>query len=702
MKPFVRNEEEHLRQTEKIVADNLRLYEKEVKTVRQERDELNDKITPRDRELNSQMSQNLAIASSMLSHIYEQLDKNRKALDKPYFGRIDYEETAEGSQQSIYIGKHGISKAAVDKDEAAETVVVDWRAPVAKLYYESQLGKARYEVPEQEAVDVDLVLKRTFDIEKGILNGYYDSDVAANDELLVKYLAQHKDVVLGDIIATIQKEQDEIIRQNPYHNTIVQGVAGSGKTTVALHKISHILYNYPKRFKPEDFCIIASSDMLLSYIVSGLPELEVDHVYERRMDLFIREEMEEDWKKSYETVPVKAEEAFRCRMDFVKALDKWCSRIWFKLLKPKTIEDDKLGVILSRQAMYDLLNYRRGWSTARLEKLLNETLVRRIRMLCSRTKEDPEFALYRRIQKEEMKVYAHYFDLSRGYSDVRQVYIRFLADYADQNPDLVSPSLLAQVTARVEAGRLDVYDMASMALIRRYFTQIEEPQPFGQIIIDEAQDFGEMIYYVLKKLETGCYFTIMGDVSQNIHYETGMNDWEPVVKEVFNNRNDRFQILSKSYRNTIEISEFAGKVLTKASKSRYRIDPVIRHGDPVDASIVPARDQIRLIAEHVRGAASKGDRSCAVVCRTSEEAAFVEDQLKKLDPELFALEDCKLMVLPIELVKGLEFDLVMIYQATPDNYPDDPKSAKLLYVAITRALHQLHLWADTGLTRLIE
>ena len=352
--------------------------------------------------------------------------------------------------------------------------------------------------------------------------------------------------------------------------------------------------------------------------------------------------------------------------------------------------------------MYDLLNYRRGWSTARLEKLLNETLVRRIRMLCSRTKEDPEFALYRRIQKEEMKVYAHYFDFSRGYSDVRQVYIRFLADYADQNPDLVSPSLLAQVTARVEAGRLDVYDMASMALIRRYFTQIEEPQPFGQIIIDEAQDFGEMIYYVLKKLETGCYFTIMGDVSQNIHYETGMNDWEPVVKEVFNNRNDRFQILSKSYRNTIEISEFAGKVLTKASKSRYRIDPVIRHGDPVDASIVPARDQIRLIAEHVRGAASKGDRSCAVVCRTSEEAAFVEDQLKKLDPGLFTLEDCKLMVLPIELVKGLEFDLVMIYQATPDNYPDDPKSAKLLYVAITRALHQLHLWADTGLTRLIE
>ena len=158
----------------------------------------------------------------------------------------------------MYIGKNGITQ------NANEVIIVDWRAPVSSVYYENELGHGRYEVPGSQPVEIDLYKKRTYDIQEKKLLGFYDDDVAANDELLVKYLSQNKEAVLGDIIATIQKEQNEIIRDTPFKNIIVQGVAGSGKTTVALHRISYVLYNYEEKYKPSEFCIIGSSDMLLN------------------------------------------------------------------------------------------------------------------------------------------------------------------------------------------------------------------------------------------------------------------------------------------------------------------------------------------------------------------------------------------------------------------------------------------------------
>ena len=133
---------------------------------------------------------------------------------------------------------------------------MDWRAPVANAYYENNLGKCSYRAPGDVDIPIDLTRKRTYEIEGGKLLDFFDSEVIANDELLTKYLAKNKQAVLGEIVATIQKEQNEIIRKSPYHNVIVQGVAGSGKTTVAMHRISYILYNYAERFRPEDFYIV--------------------------------------------------------------------------------------------------------------------------------------------------------------------------------------------------------------------------------------------------------------------------------------------------------------------------------------------------------------------------------------------------------------------------------------------------------------
>ncbi len=529
------------------------------------------------------------------------------------------------------------------------------------------------------------------------MNGYYDSDIAANDELLVKYLAQHKDLVLGDIIATIQHEQDTIIRENPYRNTIVQGVAGSGKTTVALHKISHILYNYGKRYTGDDFCIIASSDMLLSYIVSGLPDLDVDHVREARMDEFFKDLLEEDYHREYHVTEGDPRDAWKCRLDFARSLDQYLSKLWHRLLRPRTVEDDKIGEIISREQVYDLLNFRQDQSLARLEILLNETLQRRIRFKTETLPEDPEHAYYVKLRKEKLKEYENYYHPSKDCFSVMDTYRHFLSLYAAEKGFDASG-----VLKRLTAGKVDVYDLASLALIRRYLTAPEPYESYGQIIIDEAQDFGEMVYYILKKVQPGSFFTIMGDVSQNIHYEMGMNDWEPLQVSVFNTDKDDFRILSKSYRNTIEISDYAGRVLDKASGSRYKIEPVIRHGKPVVERRLPEAEKLPYALEVLRGAKEAGHRSAAIVCRTSREAEYVEESLREMDMDLMDDEEMKIMVLPIELVKGLEFDVVMIWNADDGHYPQDPKNAKLLYVAITRALHELYLISDRPIASAVQ
>ena len=581
--------------------------------------------------------------------------------------------------------------------------MVDWRAPAAKVYYENEIGPCSYSVPlqdgdeEETVVHIDLVLKRTFDIEKGVLNGYYDSDVAANDELLVKYLAQHKDVVLGDIIATIQQEQDKIIRQIPYKNILVQGVAGSGKTTVALHRISHILYNYGKRYRSEDFCIIGSNDMLLTYIMSGLPDLDVDRVSQSRMDMFFRELMEEDYRKDYRVCEVDPADSWKCRLEFATALDRSLEKVWHRLLRPVTLHDEKLGDILTREQLYDLLIYRKDQSVTRLENLLNETLQRRIRFLTETVPDAPDRAYWLKLRKEKLKEYEGYYHPTKDWFGCMDTYRKFLTNYTQAN------GLDATNTMkRLAAGKLDVYDLAAMALIRRYITAPEKTASYGQIIIDEAQDFGEMIYFILKKLQPECYFTIMGDVSQNIHYETGMNSWDSLTAQVFNTERDDFRTLQKSYRNTIEISEWAGKVLEKASGHAYKIEPVIRHGEPVELKSLPREDMAAGALEILQKALAKCHRSCAVVCRNASEAEQVEETLRSMDMELMDREDCRIMVLPIELVKGLEFDSVTIWNCDPEHYPTDAGHAKLLYVALTRALHELHLLSAGSFSGLLS
>ena len=235
------SERQHLLSCLEIIQKNIREYEEKEKAIKKLR-----QLFQAVKKGEGDSFGLLEAEKNILEHIQNSLRKNRAALKKAYFGRIDYEDKSYGVTESRYIGKNGVTR------NSNEVVIADWRAPVSSVYYENELGEGGCEVREASRWKL-LFKKRTYDLQGEKLQGFYDNDTAANDDLLVKYLSQHKEAVLGDIIATIQKEQNRVFRTTPYKNMIVQGVAGSGKTTVALHRISYILYNYGEVYKPSDF-----------------------------------------------------------------------------------------------------------------------------------------------------------------------------------------------------------------------------------------------------------------------------------------------------------------------------------------------------------------------------------------------------------------------------------------------------------------
>lgn len=642
-----------------LIRENVVRYEEEADAKHKKTQELFKAMQGGDVELYNQMM----TSASLEQHAENQLRKNRAAYDSPYFGRIDYLDKETGKKARVYIGKNGVFR------NKTEVVIADWRAPISSVYYENEIGEGVYSLPDGEEFSINLHLKRTYDIEKGILKGYYDSDVASNDALLVQYLSKNKDVVLGDIIATIQKEQNEIIRESPFKNILVQGVAGSGKTTVAMHRISYILYNYKERFTSNEFCIIGGNDLLLSYITSGLPELDVHDVKQKRMDAMLTHLLKREWTKKQRLVEPAADAAVRSRINFCLHLELFLLHLREAVIAYDDLKDGELGRILTGTGIERLCVENPEYSIYRLLVTLDERVRTRIRFLSPEGEKE--------YLQKKCREYKDYYKSKAVNKTIYALYGEFLAEFEKEFPGSIDRAAYEE---RAAAGAYDIYDVAAMVLIYYRVKQKKEDDEFGQIFIDEAQDFGIAPYYVLKKVLPVCYFTIMGDVSQNINYETGMNDWEDMRKWMLSGERDVFRLLKKSYRNTIEISEYAGQILEKASFGRYQIEPVIRHGIPVQEYETAKEEEMYKKAQEIIAAAAKnGYASIAVICGSGEESVWVEKWLPGVT------------VLPVRMTKGLEFDVVLLWNPPRVEAIDSPKTAKLMYVAATRALHELHI-----------
>ena len=628
-------------------------------------------------------------ADARFKFVNQDLRRAEQARKKPYFGRIDFRDKKLKKDEVYYIGRSVIA------DNPSEPEVIDWRAPIASVYYDAALGDVSYSVKGEGKYDITLSRKRTYEIENDELKDFYDSDVVANDELLTKYLARNKKAVLGEIIATIQQEQNEVIRKKPQHNMIVQGAAGSGKTTVAMHRISYILYNYEREFAPEDFYIVGSNQVLLNYITGVLQELNVYGVSQMTMEqLFVRL-LYEDWDKSYQIKPVVkgVTPAVKGTLAWFKELENFCLRYEYRAIPREDVVIEKTGkVLLDRATITRLLKETQDLSRADKISRLTDYLMARLENELS-----GKYYSYTQPEKQKLKhYYETYFGKREWKGSVAELYEQFLKEEQEK-----------EFPVEVPDGSYDVYDLAAMAYLYKRIKEDTVIREAGHVVIDEAQDFGIMAYASLKYCLSKCTYTIMGDVAQNISDRYGLNDWTELQKLMLPGEFDYFGVLQKSYRNTVEISEFATDILYHGSFPVYPVEPIIRHGEPVTVKkCVDFTEQVTQAEQTIQEWQSKGLDTIAVVCIDEAEAQEVTAALQG-SVELNTGDAGKwelgegVMVLPLKYTKGLEFDAVLIFNASEEDYPVEDGYVKQLYVAATRALHELTVMYRGKLTGLI-
>ena len=706
-------EEQRLQETLAVVRDNLDKYNEQVSTLRSSIDDMQAHF----HDDNPELINELENTYTMYDFLNNTLKRNERALKKPYFGRVDFHDDTAGTEETFYIGRCGVFKDVI------HPVVIDWRAPVANVYYENGLGKCSYLSPKGESIDIDLQLKRTYEIENGVLQNIYDTETIANDDILTKYLSKNKQAVLGEIVATIQKEQNEIIRRSPLYNCLVQGVAGSGKTTVAMHRISYILYNYAEKFKPEDFYIVGSNRLLLNYITGVLPDLDVYGVRQMTMEqLFVRL-LYEDWdEKKYQirgTDTKNVKNMVKGRLSWFGDLEAFCQRLEQTVISRESIYinpkqfvegfvDGKAGVhdrtegkpgdprqmvlLMDGSGMDEYLSQYPTLSIQSKINLLNEKLITRIK---------DEFLgkgiKYTAAERKAiLKFYRGWYGTRTWKKSIYTIYKEFLNEQACRG-----------LAVDVPDKSFDVYDLAALVYLYKRVKETEEISEAHHVVIDEAQDFGMMVYSVLKYCIKDCTYTIMGDVSQNIHFGYGLNDWEELKSLYISDSRSAFGILKKSYRNTVEISQFATKILHHGKFAVYPVEPIIRHGnEPVVTEIRDRRALLEKASAVCRDWQQRGLETIAVICRSNEAAKITTEELGQfIEVKENNLETAEfgngIMVLPVEYTKGLEFDAVLILDPTREEYSVDDGHAKLLYVAATRALHELCVLHTGNLTGLI-
>ncbi len=682
------------------------------------------------------------------------------AKSKPYFARIDFSEKDKKAAEKLYIGKMSLIR-----DEDQKLIIVDWRAPVANLYYEGRLGDASYECPDGK-IDGKLRLKRQFSIDKGELKEIFDIDITTNDEFLQSSLGANADNRLKDIVTTIQAEQNAIIRADMWRPLIVQGAAGSGKTTIALHRIAYLIYNYEKSFSPENFMIIAPNRLFLNYISDVLPELGVEKVRQTTFEDFaqdligkrfkLRDANEKllafvdhtlDGAEKSRLALVRKTSEFKASMSFKEALDSYLRLIEENFI-PK--EDFMLGstLIYKYKELNELfLTQYKMWPIARrvdeIRKNLKTRLSVKKQAVITQLHEDCDkkvallkATIYDEEERQRLVVGAmdqRDYALAHLESTVKSAIGEYIKKISKLSPyeyykDFVNDSELFERIAgpylsqevcefahsytsdMLKSGHLDIEDLAPIIYLKFCIYGIDEKIPVRHVVIDEAQDFSAFQIFVLKRIIKDSSFTILGDLNQGIHSYRGIKEWNEITEHVFSDRKNEFLTLEQSYRTTVEIMDSANIVLDKIkSREVNKGRPVIRHGERVRISAMPDRQGIiREIVRNIADFRSLSYKSIAVICKTLRECKDVHAFLSKQVSDITLVSGKEevyksgLVVLPSCLAKGLEFDAVVIYNADCEGYTEDELDIKLLYVAMTRALHKLYIYHTGELTPLLK
>lgn len=653
-----------------------------------------------------ELSQSISPVTEIIAS-YEETQRKITRLESliksPYFARIDFQFEEENEPEQIYIGRSSLTEKASHK-----IYVYDWRSPIASVFYRFMTGKAFYDAPDGK-ITGEVTLKRQYEINNGILEYYFDTNINISDELLRQLLSKNSSPKMKAIVETIQKEQDIVIRNMENDLLMVQGVAGSGKTSIALHRAAFLMYQgLQTKLSANSIMIISPNSAFEQYISNVLPELGEENVastvFEDILAAILRGERLQSQNEFLERTlaaanyqdTVKTSMRFKTSDRFKLLLDRFVSDIPLRWIE---FQDIYCGekYLIKKQALKSWILRRPeiplGTRLAQLEEHVLEQIFGTGRAHGEWEKRErikQELQVFRKIDlvsfyREMFQDDAYFFDLAQGIGlpeNIQEIRICTLEN--------------------LKSGRLYYDDAIAIAYLHLKLYGSGAYRNIRQIVIDEAQDYYPLQYEIFRLLFPNAKFTILGDINQTLAKHEDFSLYEQIQKILCKN-NAALITLDKSFRCTTEILNFSLQFI----EHRSDIKSFNRSGEtPKAAAASSHKALLDMIVREIGICREKGMSTISLICKTGKNCLSLFTELEsRVDLQLITDKNAEHLhdtfIIPVYMSKGLEFDAVIICDADSLNYSDED-DRKLLYIECTRALHRLSLFSEGEISPLVK
>lgn len=643
-----------IEEKETILKDELLHFSKETKQFHQYLVDYKGEIDPHEMFINSRLLEQQQVAETVSGKQLIRLEKQKK---NPYFTRVDFVYDGEQTAEKIYIGSFSFST----KEE--RLLIYDWRAPIASIFYDYDLGKAHFQTPAGTASG-DIQRKRQIKFKDGAIDYVVESDTTVFDEVLQNELRQQKGGQMSTIISTIQKEQNQVIRDNRSKDMIIQGVAGSGKTSIALHRIAFLLYHFRNRITSDQVMILSPNRTFSRFIAQVLPELGEDPVTEWTIDQFGQT------LSDIADVPSRFQEIELLYLEKDPQLNE---RVRY-LSSKKCVADlkgylRKIEAFSPQSILIGDYEYNAEFILRRYKAYEKKSIFQRFQLIAEDIFENLRTRPFQPKRKPTKKQLVNRLKKMFNKTNSHQLYRDFLTEQGFEMKKAVSYS-----------------DLFPIIYIRLFLEGMDEFSKIHYLIIDEMQDYTPIQFEVFKKMFT-CPVLLIGDFTQSL---TTINEMHlPDVQNYYPNAQSIF--LTKSYRSTYEIITCAKKIIDD-----HMIEPVLRHGMKPKKWVVSSQEEeISSILELVEQLRKQDLATIALITKTLVRAyewrGLLENQglaCEVLTDESTSLQE-RLSICPLVQSKGLEFDAVIVVDADETTYPG-LLGRQQLFVAATRAMHALY------------